>query len=464
VKLTIEFGSKDGRRTVRAGAAVVFLAAALAPVVLLGSQVTGLLTFSPGQTIKAADMNHNFQVIASAVDDNDTRIGDLTTLQTTAKTSLVAAVNDDTSRIGDLTTLQTTAKTSLVAAVNDDNSRIGDLTQLATTAKTDLVSAVNEVRHTSPIFGDGSAGTVTITGTTDWNKPIGTTSSPPTNLSFQDFTINAGATLFVPSGTVIRCTGNFTNNGALVVGPQAFTFSYSTSNFPSLTARPGGAQTEPAHFGDTANLPVTVGTAVAGGDGGTPLSELQARQYLHPGIFGGGEGAIIGTWRPCPAGGSLVILAQGAIVNAGGATISANGQSNTLAADGSGGSAGGVLILASRTSVTNGGTIRAFGGDGAASSASNGAGGGGGGGIVHLIAPSITNTFGTINVTPGAAGAVGGTGSVTTNPVRGGCGGGACGGAGGSGGGVDNTNTPLAATAGVAGQVLQSLVDPAVVY
>lgn len=75
-------------------------------------------------------------------------IGDLTALSTTAKTNLVASINEVVGDIGDLSTLSTTAKADLVSAINEletSVAEIGDLTTLNTTDKTDLVSAINEV-------------------------------------------------------------------------------------------------------------------------------------------------------------------------------------------------------------------------------------------------------------------------------------------------------------------------------
>ena len=86
----------------------------------------------------------------------DSKIGDLTQLYTTDKSSVVGAVNevkgDIDSNIGDLSQLTTTDKSSVVNAINEvdanaDNidSKIGALTDLTTTDKTSIVLAINEV-------------------------------------------------------------------------------------------------------------------------------------------------------------------------------------------------------------------------------------------------------------------------------------------------------------------------------
>ena len=92
-------------------------------------------------------------------DTNATNIGTLSSLTTTAKTSLVSAINEvdgnaDTanSNIGTLSSLTTSAKTDVVSAINEVDSEadtnttnIGTLSNLSTTDKTNLVSAINEV-------------------------------------------------------------------------------------------------------------------------------------------------------------------------------------------------------------------------------------------------------------------------------------------------------------------------------
>src|SRR6185436_15592993 len=76
------------------------------------------------------------------------------------------------------------------------------------------------------IFGDGSAGAKTVAADEVW-----TGLTAPTNPQFTDVTINAGTTLTVQSGTVIRCTGTFTNNGMIVVSVAAAGAFESSSAF-----------------------------------------------------------------------------------------------------------------------------------------------------------------------------------------------------------------------------------------
>ena len=61
------------------------------------------------------------------------------------------------------------------------------------------------------VYGDGSAGSRTI------SQDLRLGDQGDTNLQCVDFTIEAGVTLTVQSGTVIRCTGTFINLGRIVV-------------------------------------------------------------------------------------------------------------------------------------------------------------------------------------------------------------------------------------------------------
>lgn len=97
--------------------------------------------------VKAADLNE----IKTVVNANDDLRGDLSTLTTTSKTSVVSAINELNSNkatktdLGTIANLTTTTKTSAVAAINELDGDIGNLTSLETTNKSSLVNAVNEL-------------------------------------------------------------------------------------------------------------------------------------------------------------------------------------------------------------------------------------------------------------------------------------------------------------------------------
>lgn len=91
----------------------------------------------------------------SKANTNESSIGTLSGLETTAKTDLVSAINElkgKTDGIGNLSNLTTEATSNLVSAINEvdahadtNNQNIGTLTNLETTVKSSLVGAINEV-------------------------------------------------------------------------------------------------------------------------------------------------------------------------------------------------------------------------------------------------------------------------------------------------------------------------------
>jgi hypothetical protein len=298
----------------------------------------------------------------------------------------------------------------------------------------------------------------TVSADEDWDT------SPPDDLQFTDLTVAAGQTLTVPSGTVIRCTGTFRNDGTItvLVGAAGGKLTDQPLNTAKLQLR--GAPANPGVSTGAAMSPDACDNTVfcSGGSGGIGLSMARAKMLVRPGLFGGGGGA--GAHRSGEGGrggGSLVVLARTAIVNAATGIINANGQ--VVDSDSNGGGAGGVVILASPGSVTNAGAINAVGGAGEDADADEGASGGGGGGIVHFLAPTVGGA-GTVDVSGGAAGS---TATQVTGALRsGGAGGGACGGNGGAGGNVPSgaTVSSLAAGTGGTGYALTSLVDPTALF
>ncbi len=297
-------------------------------------------------------------------------------------------------------------------------------------------------------YGDGSAGDVTVAANTFLFDLV-----PSGNTQFRDFTVNNGITLSVHSGTIIRCSGTFTNNGTIkviVIENESFSIHQSAST---------GISNSAAGNGET----VLLGTARAGVPG-AGLYVGEAMALLAPDPRGGGGGGSADKF-PDGAGGSgggaLTVLAKTAIVNAG--TINAN--ANPGLSIGGGGGGGGVIILASSGSITNSGLITARGGQGANGSItltdSFAGGGGGGGGLVHLLSPVITATPITIDVAAGAIGTL--AGGVAVGAVHSGGGGGGSGGQGGLGGpatlGPGGVST-VPPQPGAAGQTFQTLVDP----
>jgi len=313
------------------------------------------------------------------------------------------------------------------------------------------------------VYGDGSAGDRIVSGNEDWNSGP----DQPKNLQFHSLTIEAGATLTVPSGMTIRVLDAFVNHGTIVVLPGA------EGGFAGADA-PGGIDddlstatiAEPVSGIATASAQAGGGIdggAGVGGRGGIGLSEFESRQLLSVTTLAGGGGATggwdaIGTTffnQGSRGGGALRVIAMGAIVISDTGEIVADGQSGV-----GGGGGGGLVVLASMTNVDNSGAIMARGGDGENSDSDEAPSGGGGGGIVHMLAPTVENT-GAVDVDGGQGGS--NSSSVTTTTRFGGGGGGASGGSGGAGGTAaagPGPDTPSEAGDGGAGFSLVTELDP----
>jgi len=303
------------------------------------------------------------------------------------------------------------------------------------------------------LYGDGSAGAKVVAANDNLAD---------LNRNYTDFTVQAGAALTVPSGTVIRCTGTLTISGVLRVSSgtgtaaRVGTLGNDDTTFIELAeiaAHPGIAR-----LGASSGEVGIAGASRAGGFGGFGLADAaDAVSVIYPPVYGGGGGGA-GLLFGGEGGGSILVLAEGGITISGAVTASA-----LAAPTGGGGGGGGIVILATPGELKNTGTISAIGGRGGDSDFRTGPGGGGAGGIIRLISPAVDNA-GAILVTSGAAGTAGAANSVTAVVRSGGGGGGACGPAGGLGGAVDAAGTPGNATAGSDGIIIQTPVDPANVY
>jgi uncharacterized protein (TIGR03437 family) len=236
------------------------------------------------------------------------------------------------------------------------------------------------------VFGDGSDGELHISTDADW-----VSTAAGGTLQFTSVRVDAGSTLTVPSGTIVRATGSVTLLGKIVVAPNRVAGAGIGSSF-AATGR-GGA---PAA-------------------GGAAVNPTLAALLVNPGVAGGGAGGSDGG-SPTAGGGTLVIVAGGPIEVESGGSIQADGENGGGASAARGGGGGGIVVLASAAAIANRGRLSAIGGAGGSGS------GGGGGGIVHLLAPALT--AGILDVAGGEPGA----------PLRSGEMGGGGGGSGGTGG------------------------------
>ena len=83
--------------------------------------------------------------ITRSINNLKDRIGNLTDLNTTSKTSIIIALNEVNNKIGTLSNLTTTVKTNIVSAINSLVAIVGPLSNLNTELKNDIVTATNEV-------------------------------------------------------------------------------------------------------------------------------------------------------------------------------------------------------------------------------------------------------------------------------------------------------------------------------
>lgn len=274
------------------------------------------------------------------------------------------------------------------------------------------------------IYGDGSAGALNVAmgNTMDLSTLTGFNSLPDKgNLQFSE--INIAGNLILPSGLVLRSAGNVTITGTLTVLPSA-TDTLTDGPDPGLSLAPASEIN----------------------DGGRGLSIIQSSQLTQPTIFAGGAGAggtpTGGTGGQ--GGGSLFIFAKENIYIDDVGSIHANGadgqprnaDSLILSVGGSGGGAGGLIVLSSKGQISIHGQVAANGGNGSPGwntpGPQGGGGGGGGGGIVHFISSIAAQvTDNSVQVLGGMPGA---DGIKDLSTVAGG-GGGALGGNGGNGGG-----------------------------
>lgn len=358
-----------------------------------------------------------------------------------------------------------------IRAVNSVNKRGRTITRLRSVNRSGSCKRGEVAALTGPtgqdgsirVYGDGSAGPLNIIANTNWNT------SPPigNNLQFTDCIIEAGIALTVPSGTVIRCTGNVTVLGNISTGTGAWggfmglIGSANETVSPMFAHAPAGIAIRGAGFGQFRSSDSGGTNSLRGGRAGIGLqSELQASLLTKQHPYGGGAGgaATAGSnfTNGGSGGGAFSLYARGTISIGG--NIYARGTNSSA---GGGGGGGGVIVLASQSSIvfSGSGNVDVKGGNGGASNSRRGAGGGGGGGIIVYAAPAVPTVTGANSVV--TAGAAGSTAiAISAWPRQAGAGGGGSGGDGGDGGAVEADGTANAPTAATNGRAITLPFDP----
>jgi hypothetical protein len=228
MRVVFEFDSQRGRRAFRATLALAAAVAVAYPVWLYASPVGALITFKPGQVIRAADVNSNFQTIADAVDDNDSRIGNLATLQTTAKTDLVSAVNE-----------VKTQGVSVGAPLTGSGTSASPLTiGTANGTTTGALTATDWTTFNSKLTTVATDATLTGNGTTGSNLSVRGVASGtirPAGVAGQLFFDTTFNTLLVSDGTNWNLTGPRTQFLPLGTPYALYSLSYTSLFAAGLT-------------------------------------------------------------------------------------------------------------------------------------------------------------------------------------------------------------------------------------
>lgn len=301
------------------------------------------------------------------------------------------------------------------------------------------------------VFGDGSANALEITKDTIFDEKT----PADGNLAFSSIHVAAGAQLTVPSGTVLRATGNVDIEGKLVVEGFAQTTLYGALGIPM----PGRSPCEPSTYH-------VAGALSPEPHGGQGVGAVTTRYGLPSnGAMGGGSACGYGA---APKGGGRITIASGGAITVGasGSIAADGGESWYPQAQNMGGGGGGLVILGAATSITVRGSLSAHGGKPTKTLVPDqtiyfGGGGGGGGGIL-LFAPAIDTTQASLDVAGGIAPALPSLPSFMSQPYMTGGGGGGAVGDGGSGGFIDSYSDRLhAARNGEAGAVLMQKTHPA---
>jgi hypothetical protein len=341
-----------------------------------------------------------------------------------------------------------------------DLSRFGVVGQPGATGATGTPGAEGALR----VYGDGSAGALDV----EQNSGLGGFGSDDTNTQYTSITIKPGTTFGVPSGTVLRSTGNCDIEGAIRVDTFALGGVRGGTSDGNLVS-PGG---QPAGTGFVGGPP-QVGAIGSNGDvleGGTscePNPNLNG--LLLPGSNGGSGGAGGNSFLTAGGrgGGTFVIICEGDLTFGVGSSVHVDGTApaGAFGTGGAGGGAGGLIVAGSKKSITTlpGSLFSARGGAGENSNTDTAAGGGGSGGKVHFIAPTLTLN-GSLNVSGGAAGIA--ITQITSTIAMGGGAGGCSANIGGNGGTIPigRPVSPGPAMFGNDGDQTATLADPTTLF
>ena len=137
------------------------------------------------------------------------KVGDLSSLTTTDKTSAVAAINEAVSDVGDLSSLTTTDKTSAVAAINEVKSALPK--SVTSRAYIDISPSTANTREDFVPTSDGYV--ILISGGNTTNDNAGLFVNDGTNDYYLGFaTANSVVPCFVRKGSILKVSIGSTTN------------------------------------------------------------------------------------------------------------------------------------------------------------------------------------------------------------------------------------------------------------
>jgi uncharacterized delta-60 repeat protein len=355
----------DSRVAKRLAVAVGVIGALAWPVWVLASQVTGLHVFKPGETIRAADFNTNFQLLATAQNDTDNKLTNLS-----SQVTVVAA--QGSSNASQLTLLAGQESTS-ASQLTTLQGQMTTLQGLVTTLQGQLTGANTQVTALQAQVAQllGASAAIAVSGTLDGTfNTIGSTGisgvlpsiEPPVvgivagpaidsagrlvvayedngqNLNLARFnsdgsldTTFGSAKLSAPgstvSGLVLDSTGRILVVGTMAGAAQIWRFTSNGSGLDTTWAF-SGIQILPTPSAGNAIAVDSAGNVVATGFTGSGTSQvmtvwrfLSTNGTPDPSFGPGGLGFLADAGQGAPAtGNALVLDAQQRIYIAGSST------------------------------------------------------------------------------------------------------------------------------------------------
>ena len=212
--------------------------------------------FFPGTSIKAADLNNNFFVMKSAIEEINTQAGSSDTLAQSAKATAdaanakadtaIATANTASTNASSAVTTATTADTNATAAVNTANTALSSANTAVSTANSanSTSSAANTTANTADTKADtaiataNSASTAAGTAITDSQTALTSANSANTQASAAVTTANAADT---KATTALNTANTADTNATTALSTSntayvAATTAFNTANAANTTA------------------------------------------------------------------------------------------------------------------------------------------------------------------------------------------------------------------------------------